>query len=65
MSSAYGSGSPTYVDADLQLSNIEGRLVVAIGIRDRSRASGDARRAGRWAQIVDELLDRRLEVRGR
>jgi hypothetical protein len=63
--SAYASGAPTYESAELQKNTLDGRIKVAIGIRDRAKASGDMRRFERWSAIVDELLDRRLEVRGR
>jgi hypothetical protein len=43
---------------------IVGRIVVAKGIRDRAAARGDERQRDRWAEIVDELLDRLTEVRG-
>lgn len=63
--SAYGTGAPSYDSTELQRHGIEGRLDVATGIRDRAAASGDVARAAKWSQIVDELLDRLLEVRGR
>lgn len=63
--SAYGTGAPTYADAELQRSNIEGRIEVARGIRDRAIVSGNTARAASWQAIIDELLDRLLEVRGR
>ena len=63
--SAYGAGAPSYESAELQKSAIEGRLGVARGIRDRAATSGDDRRFARWSAVVDELLDRLLEVRGR
>ncbi len=63
--SAYGQGAPSYQDAELQRHTIEGRLKVATGIRDRAQASGDTRAHVKWARIVDELLDRLNEVRGR
>jgi hypothetical protein len=63
--SAYGEGAPSYESAELQRSAIEGRLKVARGIRDRARASGDARTDRAWTRIVDELLERLTEVRGR
>jgi hypothetical protein len=63
--SAYGAGSPTYEDAELQKQQIEGRLKVAQGIAARAIESGDHRRAAQWKQTADELLDRLLEVRGR
>jgi len=63
--SAYGAGAPTYTDASLQQFTIDGRLKVARGILERALADGNQRRAVRWQQIVDELLDRRLETRGR
>lgn len=62
--SAYGAGAPAYESADLQRHQLEGRLKVAIGIRDRARESGNTKRANSWAGICDELLDRLLEVRG-
>lgn len=60
-----GAGAPDYGDADLQKHAIQGRLDVARGIAERAAKSGDKRRAERWKGIVDELLDRLLEVRGR
>lgn len=63
--SAYGSGAPTYGNSELQRGAIEGRLSVARGILSRATRDGDDRRAARWKVIVDELLDRLLEVRGR
>lgn len=63
--SAYGAGAPAYPDTELQRSTLEGRLKVAVGIRDRARASGNTRSAARWDATVQELLDRLLEVRGR
>jgi hypothetical protein len=63
--SAYGAGAPSYADAELQRTQLEGRLRVAIGIRDRAQASGHVASAARWARNVDELLDRLNEVRGR
>lgn len=63
--SAYGSGAPSYEDAEQQRSAIEGRLKVAQGIAARARTSGDTRTAAKWERICDELLDRALEVRGR
>jgi hypothetical protein len=65
MTSAYGAGAPTYDSAELQKKQLDGRIEVAIGIRDRAQADGNQRRYQRWAQIVDELLDRRLETRGK
>lgn len=65
MSSAYGGGAPTYESAELQRQALEGRLQVAVGIRDRAQVNGDDRRAAEWGRIADELLDRLLEVRGR
>ncbi len=62
---AYGEGAPSYESAELQRAAIEGRLRVAVGIRDRARAAGNARRAERWELVVDELLGRLAEVRGR
>jgi hypothetical protein len=62
--SAYGTGAPSYQSTALQRAALEGRLKVAISIRDQRRAMGDAKRADRWAAICDELLDRLLEVRG-
>lgn len=62
--SAYGAGAPRYADAELQKKTLVGRLEVAKGIRDRAAADGDAVRERRWRVIVDELLDRLLEVRG-
>ena len=63
--SAYGAGAPTYKDAELQRFTLEGRIKVALGIRDRSIADGNRARAERWQVVIDELLDRLLEVRGR
>ncbi len=63
--SAYGTGAPSYESVELQKFTIDGRLKVARGIRDRAAASGDLARAARWGQIVDELLERRLEAMGR
>ena len=62
--SAYGT-APSYDSADLQKHAIEGRLKVAQGIADRASRSGNHQPAARWKRIVDELLDRLLEVRGR
>lgn len=62
--SAYGAGAPTYPSAELQKSTLDGRIKVARGIRDRARAAGDTDLADRWAVVVDELLDRRLEAMG-
>lgn len=62
--SAYGAGAPSYRDAELQKQQLDGRLEVARGIRDRAQAAGDQDRYDAWAKIVDELLDRRLETRG-
>lgn len=61
--SAYGAGSPTYQSAESQQTALTGRLEVARGIRDRAPAGSHTR--ARWSVIVDELLDRLLEVRGR
>lgn len=61
--SAYGTGAPSYPDAELQRATLEGRLRVAQGIRDR--AEPGSRTQLRWSRTVDELLDRLLEVRGR
>lgn len=63
--SAYGDGAPSYQDTEVQRRAIEGRLKVATGIRDRAQASGDTRSHTKGARIVDELLDRLNEVRGR
>lgn len=63
--SAYGAGAPTYENAELQKFTLEGRIKVAQGIRDRAATSGNQARAARWEAILDELLDRLLEVRGR
>jgi hypothetical protein len=63
--SAYGTGAPSYDDSDLQRRTIEGRLKVAINIRDRAAANGHEAHAAKWGRIADELLDRLLEVRGR
>lgn len=63
--SAYGAGAPTYADAELQKFTLEGRIKVMRGIRERSIARGDWTRAVRQQAILDELLDRLLEVRGR
>jgi hypothetical protein len=60
--SAYGTGAPTYDSADLQRKNLDGRIKVAMSRRDNAP---DPVRKAKWARIVDELLDRRLEVRGR
>jgi hypothetical protein len=59
---AYGAGSPTYQSVEQQRSALEGRLQVARGIRDR--AAPGSRTRQRWSRVVDELLDRLLEVRG-
>ncbi len=64
-SSAYGAGSPTYENADLQRQQLEGRLQVARGVATRYVAAGDSDRAAKWNRTADELLDRLLEVRGR
>lgn len=61
--SAYGEGAPSYGAAEQQRAAIEGRLAVARGIRDRAEVGSRTR--VRWARVVDELLDRLLEVRGR
>lgn len=63
--SAYGAGAPTYKDAELQKFTLEGRIKVMRGMRERSIARGDSARAVRQQAIIDELLDRLLEVRGR
>jgi hypothetical protein len=60
--SAYGTGAPTYDDAERQRKALDGRLKVAMSCRDHAP---DPVRRAKWARIVDELLDRRLEVRGR
>lgn len=62
--SAYGSGAPTYENAELQKNNILGRLRVARGMVVAFRAEDDPVRAARWQRVVDDLLDRLLEVRG-
>ncbi len=49
---AYGDGAPSYEDAEVQRLAIEGRLRVAVGIRDRARASGNARRVERWEGLL-------------
>lgn len=63
--SAYGAGAPSYSSAELQRHQIQGRLDVAVSIRDRAVSDGDTRRAERWSQIIDELMDRLIEVRGK
>lgn len=63
--SAYGAGAPAYKDVELQKEQLEGRLRVAVGIRDRAKASGNQQRYESWAKVADELLDRLLETRGR
>ena len=63
--SAYGAGAPSYENVELQRHAIEGRLEVARSIAENAAKSGNHRRAARWKQIADELLDRLLEVRGR
>jgi hypothetical protein len=66
--SPYGAGAPTYESASVQQSAIDGRLKVAIGIRDSYAPDGlqpDPRRHVKWSHIVDELLDRRAETMGR
>lgn len=63
--SAYGAGAPRQDDAEYEKLLLDGRLEVAIGIRDRAKAAGNDDRYRRWSVVVDELLDRRLEVRGR
>jgi hypothetical protein len=62
--SAYGAGAPSYRDAELQKLQLDGRLKVAMGIRDRAKAAGNQEQYESWAEVVDELLDRRLETRG-
>lgn len=62
---AYGAGAPIHEDAEYEKLLLDGRLEVAIGIRDRAKAAGNGARYRRWSAVVDELLDRRLEVRGR
>ena len=39
-----GDGAPTYHNTELQNVTLDGRLKVAIGIRDRAAASGDMTR---------------------
>lgn len=63
--SAYGTGSPTYDNAELQRQTIQGRLELARRMALRYAEAGDQPRAAKWNRIADELLDRLLEVRGR
>lgn len=60
---AYGAGAPAYADAELQRATLQGRLKVAVSIRDR--APEGSRSHERWGRTCDELLDKLLEVRGR
>jgi len=63
--SAYGTGAPSYDDAERQRAAIQGRLELARRWAVRYSESGDQQRAAKWDRIADELLDRLLEVRGR
>jgi hypothetical protein len=59
--SAYGAGAPSYPSVALQRAALEGRLEVAVSIRDRTTRE---RTRQAYARVVDELLDRLLELRG-
>lgn len=61
--SPYGAGAPRYDDPDLERTMLLGRCEFARGAVQRSEPGSKQRH--RWAEILDELLDRLYELRAR